>query len=62
MDKPRPLVVVIVNTTDTRTNHSIAASLSDYITPSGLVALDNDLSTGVVYGAFEGERLVGFTL
>jgi GNAT superfamily N-acetyltransferase len=59
---PEPLAIVIEKTTDTHASYAIAARLPEYFMPSGLQALRRDLERGELYGAFVGDRLVGFAL
>jgi GNAT superfamily N-acetyltransferase len=62
MDEKYPLDVVIEKTKDTRASQAIVASLPDYFTGSGMAVLDSDIQSGELYGAFMGDRLVGFAL
>lgn len=41
---------------------AIAAGLPDYFNATGLALLREDLAAGEVYGAFDGETLIGFAV
>jgi GNAT superfamily N-acetyltransferase len=59
---PGPFDIAIEKTTDLDASYAIAARLPDYFTASGLRSLRADLDCGELYGAFVGDRLVGFAL
>jgi len=62
MPEATPIAVAVRKTCDREACSRLAATLPDYFTASGLKALAGDLALGELYGAFAGDRLIGFAL